>query len=146
MKNLKAKLRRDGGFTLVEMLIVVAIIAILVAVSIPVIGSALESARDATDRANERAAKAEAVIIYLGATNDGPAGYTAGNESGDNLYYNAQTGQIVTGKPTNGYGQCKTPKTDLKTEGVTYSVDNNTGAVLKVSWTDKGVVSLEWTK
>ena len=54
MKNLKAKLRRDGGFTLVEMLIVVAIIAILVAVSIPMVGTALDKARDATDKANLR--------------------------------------------------------------------------------------------
>ncbi len=67
MKNLKAKLRRDGGFTLVEMLIVVAIIAILVAVSIPMIGTALEKTREATDAANLRAAKAEAIIMYMNA-------------------------------------------------------------------------------
>ena len=54
MKNLKAKLRRDGGFTLVEMLIVVAIIAILIVVSIPMIGTALESSRHAVDQANMR--------------------------------------------------------------------------------------------
>ncbi len=65
MKNLKAKLRRDGGFTLVEMLIVVAIIAILVAVSIPMVGAALDKAKQATDDANLRAAKAEAVIVYM---------------------------------------------------------------------------------
>ena len=35
MNNLKAKLKKQGGFTLIEMLIVVAIIAILIAVSIP---------------------------------------------------------------------------------------------------------------
>ncbi len=68
MKNLKAKLRRDGGFTLVEMLIVVAIIAILIAVSIPMIGGALESSRHAVDQANERDAIALGTIEYL--TND----------------------------------------------------------------------------
>lgn len=145
MKNLKAKLRKNGGFTLIEMLIVVAIIAILVAISIPVVGKALESARDATDRANERSAKAEAVIIYLGATNDGPAGYTAGTASTGTLYYNAQTGKIVADKPT-GYGQCKAPSTDLKTEGVTYSATDNTDAYLVVSWDVNGTVSLTWTK
>lgn len=65
MKNLKAKLKKQGGFTLVEMLIVVAIIAILVAVSIPMIGSALEGARKATDDANRRAALGAAMIEVM---------------------------------------------------------------------------------
>lgn len=64
MKNLKAKLNKQGGFTLIEMLIVVAIIAILVAVSIPLVNSALERAREATDAANERSFKAVLVISY----------------------------------------------------------------------------------
>ena len=65
MLKLRNKLNKKGGFTLVEMLIVVAIIAILVAVSIPLITGALERTRIATDAANERAAKAEATIAYL---------------------------------------------------------------------------------
>ena len=47
---LNRKLSKKSGFTLVEMLIVVAIIAILIAVSIPLVSQALEKARDATDR------------------------------------------------------------------------------------------------
>ena len=46
------------GFTLAELLIVVAIIAVLVAVAIPVFGSQLEKSREA-DLANVRAAYAE---------------------------------------------------------------------------------------
>ena len=38
------KLRSRRGFTLIEMLIVVAIIAILVAISIPLVSSSLEKA------------------------------------------------------------------------------------------------------
>lgn len=57
--------RRSGGFTLIEMLIVVAIIAVLVAVSIPMVNASLEQAREATDQANERAAKAAALATYL---------------------------------------------------------------------------------
>ena len=47
------------GFTLAELLIVVAIIAVLVAISIPVFTTQLEKSREATDAANIRAAYAE---------------------------------------------------------------------------------------
>ena len=64
-EKLNAKLSKNGGFTLVEMLIVVAIIAILVAVSIPLVTTSLEKAQQATDDANLRSAKAAAVIDYF---------------------------------------------------------------------------------
>lgn len=47
------------GFTLAELLIVIAIIAVLVAVAIPLFGKQLEKSREATDLANVRAAYAE---------------------------------------------------------------------------------------
>ena len=47
------------GFTLAELLIVVAIIAVLVAVAIPVFGSQLEKSREAAGLANVRAAYAK---------------------------------------------------------------------------------------
>ena len=47
------------GFTLAELLIVVAIIAVLVAIAIPVFTSQLEKSREAVDAANIRAAYAE---------------------------------------------------------------------------------------
>lgn len=47
------------GFTLAELLVVVAIIGVLVAISIPIFTSQLEKAREATDAANLRSAYAE---------------------------------------------------------------------------------------
>ena len=54
MKKLNKK-----GFTLAELLIVVAIIAVLVAISIPVFSAQLEKSREAVDAANIRAEYAE---------------------------------------------------------------------------------------
>lgn len=59
------KFTNKKGFTLMEMLIVVAIIAVLVAIAIPTFTGQLEKSRQATDVANIRAAYAEANVNYL---------------------------------------------------------------------------------
>ena len=61
------KKNNNKGFTLAELLIVVAIIAVLTAIAIPVFTSQLERSREATDLSNIRAAYAEAVSEYLAA-------------------------------------------------------------------------------
>ena len=63
---------RGKGFTLAELLIVVAIIAVLVAISIPIFTSQLHKARVATDWANLRAyyAEIQADFISTGEYND----------------------------------------------------------------------------
>jgi type IV pilus assembly protein PilA len=57
--------KNKKGFTLAELLIVVAIIAVLVAIAIPVFSTQLEKSREATDVANIRNAYAEVVTTYL---------------------------------------------------------------------------------
>ena len=59
------KKNNNKGFTLAELLIVVAIIAVLVSIAIPVFTSQLEKSREATDIANVRSAYAEVVTRYL---------------------------------------------------------------------------------
>ena len=62
------KKNNKKGFTLAELLIVVAIIAVLTAIAIPVFTSQLEKSREATDAANLRSAYAEAMAAALDAT------------------------------------------------------------------------------
>lgn len=121
MKGLREKFHNKKGFTLVEMLIVVAIVAILVAISIPLVTASLDKAKEATDNANIRAAKACAAIEYL--TNDG--------SFGSKVYYDADNGVMTDTNPTTGYNQKEQSSIAAK------------GATIKASETD-GVISVEW--
>ena len=59
------RLLHKKGFTLVEMLLVIAIIAILVAVIVPTVTSSTTKAKAAADAANLRSVKAEIGIALL---------------------------------------------------------------------------------
>jgi len=80
-KIMRKKLENKKGFTLAELLVVVAIIAVLTAIAIPVFAGALEKSAEATDLANIRSAYAELCVKYLqGDIED----YAGENGSGDN--------------------------------------------------------------
>ena len=64
-RELLSKKNNRKGFTLAELLIVVAIIAVLVAISIPIFTSQLEKSREATDLANARSAYAELMVAAI---------------------------------------------------------------------------------
>lgn len=70
MNDIKRITKNKKGFTLAELLIVVAIIGVLVAISIPIFTSQLRKARLATNQANARAAYAAAVADALDANTD----------------------------------------------------------------------------
>lgn len=142
MKNLKAKLNKHGGFTLIEMLIVVAIIAILVAVSIPLVNTALERARESTDAANERSFKAVLTISYTNGKYElaSENSSTADFEINKVYAYDAANGTLSTSQPTAAYGKSTkamgvdpTPRKG----SVLYGYVNETGKVV-MGWSDLG--------
>lgn len=129
-EKLKKKLGQNGGFTLVEMLIVVAIIAILVAVSIPMVSTSLDKAKTATDDANMRAAKAAATVEY----------YDNGG-SLSNTYYDIETGKMVSTAPTPGYNQTKQGTYEPENAVLQVTVtpgSGDKGATITVDWAAKG--------
>lgn len=106
MRNVLSTKLNKKGFTLAELLVVVAIIAILVAVSIPIFTGKLNQAKESTDLANERAAKAVAVTAYL--SDEITVGST--------YYYDAKNGTLKD--KTDGiklYGKSKAHKDGIVT-------------------------------
>lgn len=97
--NLKKKLNRKG-FTLAELLVVVAILGILVAISVPLFAGRMEAAKKSTDEANVRAAKAAAAAILLSDTSIKEA---------KTYYYDADKGTLETSNTNiKAYGQSTT--------------------------------------
>ena len=81
--------KNKKGFTLAELLIVVAIIAVLVAISIPIFTSQLRKARVAVNQANARAGEAAAYAAYLE------------DPSYDIIAYDIRSGKVANSKITN---------------------------------------------
>lgn len=68
IQKLKAKVTNKKGFTLAELLIVVAILAVLVAIAIPVFTANLDSAKASVDDANFRTAQTVAAAAAMDTT------------------------------------------------------------------------------
>lgn len=101
--------RKKKGFTLAELLIVVAIIAVLVAISLPIFTSQLEKSRRAVDLSNARNMKSilmhsytDGTIQFPGATStvDGNDvnNYVAIIVTQDDVYYRASGEVKINGR------------------------------------------------
>ena len=129
-------MEKKKGFTLAELLIVVAIIGVLVGVSIPIFNSQLNKARIAADQANVRSAKAAAIAEYLTDQNSGTVTY----------YYDAAKGRAVTDSTgIAGYGRyTKDDKQDEIGASGTPNKNGNANYVIAVINSDYSV-SMRWS-
>ena len=131
MRNVLSTKLNKKGFTLAELLVVVAIIAILVAVSIPIFTGKLNEARKNTDAANVRAAKAAMVSEYLQEEAKQGAAYDA--------YYDAKDGKLVSAATDiTPYGKQSKYKEGLVK--VSISAD---GKTVDAKWVDKSGTALD---
>ena len=120
------KMMNKKGFTLMEMLIVVAIIAVLVAIAIPVFNGALTKSKQAADVANIRAAYAEWQSAMLTDNVDAPASDTAFLTSADGTTYTLNFKDQLT----------YTQAADKKSATITYVASKltNTDGTNTFSW------------
>lgn len=144
------KLLNKKGFTLMEMLIVVAIIVILAAISIPAFSGSLDKANEASDAANLKAAKASFVTQSMLA--EGEEGYLILDGS-KSYYYDFEKGAFVEGdgddaKAANSLGSCKYHKAayieivDTLVAGEEGEEAAGDGILDKVQW-NNGTVNCE---
>lgn len=127
MNQMIQRIREEKkGFTLAELLVVVAIVAVLVAIAIPVFTSSLERASAQTDAANIRAGYASVIVE---ATDTPPTGDTQ-------VYTLNADGSVQTG--TGGDYTCKGSSDALDTGE---SIGGNT-----VTWAKGNHVTYTYTK
>ena len=89
------KYQNNRGFTLVEILVSVAIIAVLVGISIPIFSKRLEQAKQAVDLTNMRAAYAAALVEWM----------NTGSVGGDTLWYYDGSKIVTKSTGIKGYGK-----------------------------------------
>lgn len=152
--------KQNSGFTLAELLVVVAIIGVLVAISIPIFTGQLRKARVATNKANIRAARAAGIAKYyddeiageftVKAKNTRPRAYyyydTASGKITGQIYYddtnNIKHWDYSANNTENSSGAYKTASNyGVCTYIIIYvsPTDNETGAALQTApfYTDK---------
>ena len=91
--------KNEKGFTLMEMLIVVAIIAVLIAIAIPTFTASLNKAKVATDEANIRAGYASAMAELIAGETDVADGATLYLQKDGSVAATTDNAYTCQGKP-----------------------------------------------
>lgn len=135
MRSIKKSRRK--GFTVGELLIVVAIIAVLVSIAIPVLTNKLEKAREAYDIYTMRQAASAAIELYYAGITDaasanaaGLSWSDAGSAKDNNAYgaYNPANGKIYRSRAELPAGVKTYGKGTVRNGGTVYIMGNPTGA------------------
>ncbi len=124
----------NSGFTMAEMLIVVAIIAVLVAISIPIFTGRLEKSREAVDMSHMRQAKSAMSIGLMTGDVDADTWY----------YYEPSSGKLSTSEKPQAYGKASNDASTFWMGTNDSAVGVPKDKVLKVSITESGVMSYKW--
>ena len=124
-------MKNNKGFTLAEMLIVVAIIAVLVSVAIPVFADKLEAAKEAVDVSNIRTAYGIGATMLMTGEIDEETPY----------YYNGAS--LTVDPPEEGCGK-GTTREGSKVEFQDYNGTSDVEGMYIVVYAEDGKILVEW--
>ncbi len=147
---MRKKVRSQPGFTLIEMLLVVAVIVILLAISIPAVMGAVDNARHEADAKAERAAMALANGLLQ--TNSLPNGVDG--KPAFQFLYDPENGKLVVRDsgsmdltPYPPYGQCRKAEHNHTGKRLWVQVQTESGKI-DLLWAEKlgGTSEPNWNK
>ena len=133
MRNVMTRTKEKAGFTLAELLVVVAIVVALTALALPMFLSGIERSNEESDTGHMRAAYALA-----------EQGLTTGELKAASVYYYYADGRLEQSKPLAGYGKGTAEDAGGSFMDMYDPTEDVTGCYLTVSFQEDGTPFLSW--